>query len=228
MDDTDGLYQLTLGTMHKALSSVIQNKDFLEGWRANVKDLGEALTQYHQALAKVVASGEFTETGKARRKAELQKQLSERLKAEEEKNLAGYDRHLDQLRRTAKRREAPSDLGQVLDYLRGQELRAEIRKLDEVTIRAEYESRSQDTSGRFDEWLRAVEDSPVPLLPGEVLDRGRESRTLRSLDPATRQTIADLQELRDAHRHFVGLVRRELPERDVIAEMAAGTSADAS
>jgi hypothetical protein len=133
------LFDETFETLHQALGKAVHNRDWLHTWRQDIAALQEAKRGYSTALQRVLGSDELTETGKLR----------------------GYDRHLDQLTRRATRRDTPSDLVRVLDYLRGQELRAEIRKLDPIELRAEYESRLQDTSGRYDAWLRAVEESPI-------------------------------------------------------------------
>jgi hypothetical protein len=222
--DAQDLFEMTLATIGQSLDSTVQHKDWLASWRERMTTLQADRRHFKEQLAKVVSSDELTEKGRQRRIGELQASLKERLKAEAA-TLQGYEQHLQQLRSTAKRRETPSELGQVLDYLRGQELRAEIRKLDPIVLRGEYESRAHDASGRYDEWLRAVEESPVELLPGEVLDKGKESRLQRSLEPQTRQQVSDLEALHGAYTHLVGLIERELPAPDPIAEMAQGSAA---
>jgi hypothetical protein len=218
-------FSLTLATVKKALERTISNKDFLQGWIDHMTDLEQYLAKSHEAVAMVMRSPEYTPVGRDARKRALQAELQKRLEVDRQ-HLAGYDSHVSMLKsRAAKAREAGSELSHVLDYLRGQELRGEIRKLDPLTLRAEYEARSADTSGRYDAWLRAVEEAPDELLPGEVLDRGKASRALRDLDPKTRQTLADLSELRNAHAHFITLVEAELPADDPIARAAAGPSA---
>jgi hypothetical protein len=171
----------------------------------------------------VLTSPDYTESGKARRKAELQKELRQRLTAEDE-HLAGYDRHLDQLKRSTKPKDRGSEIGDVLRYLQLSEIRGELRGMDPLLLKAEYESRSADTSGRYDLWLEAVETAPgTPLLPGETIDRGQASRALRALDPAIRQQIADLEALKSAHEHFLTLIKRgDLPADDPIAAIASG------
>jgi hypothetical protein len=220
-DRDDDLFDISLLTISQSLEGQVQQKDWLQSWRDRMTTLQTDRRRFKDELARVVQSDELTEKGRQRRIAELHTALKERLKAETE-TLQGYENHLTQMRLTAKRRETPSELGQVLDYLRGQELRAEIRKLDPIELRGEYESRSKDTTGRYDEWLRAVEESPLELLPAEILDTGRESRLMRSLDPQTRQQVSDLEALKGAYSHLVGLIERELPQPDPIAQQAAG------
>jgi hypothetical protein len=216
------LFDLTVDTMTRALTQRVTHKPWLESWQQKVKALQQAKAEYHRALQTLVNDPDLTELGKSKRKAELQATFAARIAAESS-HLAGYDQHLAQLHRSGPRVESPSDLQQVLSYLRSQEIRQEIRQVDPVILRGDYESRVQDPTGRYDVWLQAVEESPTPLLPGEVLDQGKATRALRSLTPEVRQQIADVTELRNAHQHFVTLVERELPQiDDPLARQAAG------
>jgi hypothetical protein len=215
------LFDTTFAAVNQALSQRIVHKPWLDSWRAKVVKLQRSKQEYHTALQDLLSNPDYSETGKVKRKADLQAAFAARIAAEAA-DLAGYDQHLAQLHRAGPRSEAPSDLQQVLSYLRSQELRQEIRGLDPLILRGEYESRSSDPTGRYDLWLQAVEEAPVPLLPGEVIDRGKASRALRGLAPEVRQQISDLTELRNAHAHFITLIERELPQVDAIARQAAG------
>jgi hypothetical protein len=221
MQDIDA-FDMTVRTMTDALGKSVHNTDWLNAWRERLTTLQHDRAAFKAKVAEVMGSPDFTPTGRQKRIEELQTAMAERLKAEAGP-LRGYEEHIATLRRTAKSTEKPSELGQVLRYLQLQELRQDIKRLDPLEIRAIYESKlASEANETADLWLAAVEESPQPLLPGEILDRGKEHRAMRALDAETRQKLADLEALKSAHEHFIDLAGRELPQPDPIAEMAAG------
>jgi hypothetical protein len=221
MQDID-VFDMTVRTMTDALGKSVQHPDWLHAWRERLTTLQRDRAAFKAKIAEVMGSPDYTQSGRQKRIGELQATMAERLQAEA-RHLQGYTDHIATLRRSAKPTEKPNELGHVLRYLQLQEIRQDIKRLDPLEIRAIYESKlASEPSESADLWLAAVEESPQPLLPGEILDRGKERRALRALDPETRQKLADLEALKSAHEHFISLAQRELPADDPLARQAVG------
>jgi hypothetical protein len=226
MERDPDLFDESFTQMSRALGQSVTNKDWLQSWIDEGKALQQAKREYHAKLQTML--DETKPEHVPRKKAALQADFAKVIEDHRAQYVDKLQPQIDQLKRSAKPKETPADFQQVLRYLQLKEIRDEIKTKgqDPILLRADYEARCQDTTGAWDDWLSAIESAPVPLLPGEVLDRGRESRALRDLDPKHRQQLSDLEQLREGTTYLLTLASRELPEREEVAEMAQGTPPD--
>lgn len=103
-----------------------------------------------------------------------------------------------------------SETGQLLDYLREREMRDHLRERDALELAADYTSAI--TSEQNVLLVSAIENSPVPLLPADVIARGRQTRLERQA-PETAAKLSDIRAARSYLESTIEGLRRHVSEQ---------------
>ncbi len=115
----------------------------------------------------------------------------------------------------------------MLEQLKQQEIRAAlaVKYPTELELQAEYQTWASE--GGSDHLMRAVEESPLPLLDRTIIEEGRRTRALRE-SPGSTELLAGLRRARGQLAARLETLRAEIgadfPGPDPIAQMAEGVT----
>jgi len=141
--------------------------DWVDGLEKRLEEVAATLREARADLARVQQSPKFSAQGRREELVERGRAWLGKLKSHEEP-LTHYNNHLAQLQRQAvKSKPQPSDLVWLLAYFEAAEIRAHLGDMDRLERQALAQSLSR--SGENDTWLKALVNSPVPMLPPETL-----------------------------------------------------------
>jgi len=207
------------------LKSTAQQVDpnLAEGLRAAVAKVEQILNDFRTEATRLKASDEFSKTGVVKRIAEVAQHANDRL-AKLEGEHQGYGEHIEQLQRAIKPATTEGDA--VLQHLRERELRDQLRDTDQLELQVQYEQACREGGSGSELLAAAIENSPLPMLPPEVLEGGQQARALRQ-SPAEAAKLRDLRRVRDTLEQAIRAARSELeqaglPGDDIVTRIARG------
>jgi hypothetical protein len=215
-------YDLSMTLQLQMLPAQVSNAEWLSALKARIEAIGATLRDYRSAVAVAESSPDLTPMGRANRTREKALDAMKAL-ATHDKALLGYQAHINELKKRAPHPKPLSEIERLHQLLVHQEIRAGLADRDPLLLAADYGEWAHDTSGRFDEHMKALESDPFPRLPLETLEQGQATREARAIPPEIRGDVQQLITVQQTLNDALRLARRELNiVDDPIAAMAEG------
>lgn len=196
------------------------NPDLLQGLSDRIDPVLKIIDDYANQVKAIMSSPDFTEKGKQAQKAQLSRRTKDFLAAERFR-AKDYADQISSLERKVHAKQLPAqDL--VLTYLKEREIRDYFKGKDALELRVIYDTAGSEGNDLIQ---TALENAPIPLLPSEVTEAGKQARSMR-LDPETAARIRDLQTVQRVFADTIRSAQAELGiSDDVTARVASGETA---
>lgn len=225
MDDFDMMLQITANGLRTTATP-----DMIQGWQTQLAPLSTTLRQFKETVQTVNNSGDFTEQGRTKRLTELAQTTLKEVRGIGQPVLERYAQRVASEERALVKTYAPtprSDSQQLLEYLRGWELRTNfLDPHDPIKNEVAYlEALSKGDIAM----ISAVENAPYPAVRPELLEE-RKQQKAEAQDPEGAAQLRALRALKTATESILSEAKRALqpwlPPEDAIARMANGAATD--
>lgn len=201
--------------------------EILEGVRRDAAEVDGVLERVRNEWRLINGNTDLTAAGKRRHRVTAASEANGKLQ-EIAARAKGYDKHIAQLREQIKPREHTGDA--TVRFLQERECRTMLlQRCGENTAELQimYQSACRDGGPNSDLIAEAIENSPLPLLPAEVLEAGMQARAQRQ-SPAEAAKLRELVRTRKTLADIISAARRELEadgglaSDDALSRVAAG------
>ena len=215
------------GPMELAIEQELVNGELNDAQREKAKETLDALlnimTEYRTALGHINNDGRLSASGKQFDTAELKQSTDSRIASVGDSRLESLDKRIAELLVFIRQEPPASD--PKLEYMKQAEARQCIRETfkDELSLQSEY--MQWTLNGGSDLLMRAVENSPLPMLSDPaVLEDGKRARGERT-NSDNAQTLRQLEQVRSTIASTINAYRTELGRQDLMLEKVAQAGA---